>query len=66
MTVPSQWASLPDWMRIVAVKVNRLLQGYPYLQLDSDPASPTESFTYYNTTSHKVRTWDGSAWNNHW
>jgi hypothetical protein len=65
VSIPSRWASLPDWMRQVATKVNPLLQGYPFMSLDSAPASPTESFTYYDTTLHKVRTWDGSAWQNH-
>lgn len=64
--IPTQWTSLPDWQRMVAGALNRILQGYTWQHLDSDPGSPTEGFTYYNTTTHKVRTWDGSAWNNHW
>lgn len=66
MTVPAQWASLPDWQRMVAQDLNPITQGYPFMQLSSDPASPTEGFTYYSTSLHKVRTWDGSAWQNHW
>lgn len=64
--IPTAWASIPDWMRQVALKVNPLLQGYPFMQLDADPASPTEGFTYYNRTTHKVRTFDGTNWQNHW
>jgi len=64
--IPAIWKSVPDWMRMVATAVNPLLQGYPFMELESDPASPQRGFTYFNTTSNKVRTWDGSAWNNHW
>ena len=28
--------------------------------------SPVEGDSYYNTTTHKTQTWDGTAWNNHW
>lgn len=68
MSVPSSWASIEDWMRMVARDLNPLTQGYPYPQLDSDPGSPTGGFTYYNTTTGKVRTWDGvgSAWRDHY
>lgn len=66
MSIPSSWSSIPDWMRMVALKVNPMLQGYPFMSLDSAPTSPTASFTYYDTTLNKVRTWDGSAWQNHW
>jgi hypothetical protein len=66
--IPSSWASLPDWMRIVASKVNPVLQGFPYMQLASDPNSPTAGFTYYNTTTGRVRTYDGvaAAWKDHY
>lgn len=66
MSIPSYLASVADWMRIVSLKVNPLLQGRIYIQAASDPADPVEGFTYYNTTSHVVRTWDGSAWQDHW
>ena len=29
------------------------------------PASPVEGETYYDSSTNKVRTWDGSAWNDH-
>lgn len=65
--IPASWASLADWQRMVALQVNPLLQGYPYLQLGADPTStPAAGFTYFNTSTGKVRTWDGSAWNNHY
>jgi hypothetical protein len=66
MSIPSSWASVQDWMRMVALKVNPVLQGYPFMSLDTAPSSPTEGFTYYDTALNKVRTWDGSAWQAHW
>lgn len=66
MSIPSFLASMPDWMRIVAAQVNPMLNGYPYIQLDSEPASPSAGFTYFDTGTGKVRTYDGSAWNNHY
>ncbi len=66
MTVPAIWANVADWQRMVARDLNPLTQGYPFLQADSDPQSPDEGFTYYNTTIHVIRTWDGSVWRDHW
>lgn len=64
--IPTSWSSVPDWMRMVATALNTILQGRPFMELESDPPSPTRGFTYFSTTLNKVRTWDGSAWNNHW
>lgn len=66
MSIPSFLASTADWMRQVAVQVNPLLNGYPFMPLDADPAAPSPGFTYYSTVTGKVRTWDGSAWNDHY
>ena len=66
MSIPAQWDSLPDWMRMVARDLNPVVQGYPFMQLSSAPASPTTGFTYFDTSLNKVRTWDGAAWQNHW
>jgi len=38
----------------------------PFEMLASAPASPGEGRTYYDTTLHKARTWDGTAWQDHW
>ena len=35
-------------------------------KLASAPGSPVEGESYYDTALHKTRTWDGSAWQNHW
>lgn len=34
--------------------------------LSAAPGSPTEGDSYYDSTLHKSRTWDGSAWQNWW
>jgi len=41
-------------------------KAHPFDELASAPASPGEGRTYYDTTLHKARTWDGSAWQDHW
>lgn len=64
--IPSFLASTADWMRIVATKVNPILQGRPFMELSSAPPSPTRGFTYFDTAMSKVRTWDGANWQNHW
>ena len=63
--IPAKWSSVQDWMRIVAGEVNQRISGYPYPSFDAAPADVLASFTYYDTTLNKVRTWDGSAWQNH-
>ena len=63
--IPSSWASVPDWMRIVAQEVNQRISGYPFPSFDADPADVSAGFTYFNTTTGKVRSWDGATWNNH-
>lgn len=66
MTIPPSWRDLPRWQAIVAQLVNPILQGYPFKLLDSDPADVTEGFSYYNSTTKKVRTFDGTMWHDHW
>lgn len=57
---------LPDWPRRVAAAINKLNNTrHIYQELASAPANPTEGSTYYDLTLHTVRTWNGSAWNNH-
>lgn len=31
-----------------------------------DPGSPTENYTYYNLTTHKLRAYDGTTWHDLW
>lgn len=64
--IPAIWKSVPDWMRMVSLQVNPILQGMPPLRLNAAPADPSEGLTYYDTVLHKMRTYDGSNWQNHW
>lgn len=34
--------------------------------LAAAPSGPVEGESYYDTTLHKTRTWDGTTWQNHW
>ena len=63
--IPAKWASVPDWMRIVAQEVNQRIGGYPFPSFATAPADVNAGYTYYDTALGKVRTWDGAAWNNH-
>jgi len=56
----------PDWAAKVAVALNMIQRGYPYLQLDAEPSDVREGFTFFDTTAHKVKTWDGTTWQAHW
>lgn len=57
-----------DWPRLVANAVNALIKEYrvrvtnPFMQLDTAPFQPTEGQTYYDTTLHQVRVWNGTSW----
>ena len=66
VSVPATWSNVPDWMRMVARDLNPLVQGYPYMQLDSEPTDVEEGFTFYDTTAHVGKTWDGTSWRSHW
>lgn len=64
--IPPSWRNMADWQALVARFVNPLLQGYPFKSLDADPDDVKAGFTYFNTTTKKVRTFDGAAWRDHW
>lgn len=66
MIPASSAASIQEWQRLVALAVNPRISGYPFPAFDTAPANPSAGYTYYDTALTKVRTWDGSAWNNHW
>lgn len=71
-----------DWPRKVANAVNTVRRLFSVAQADIDtlkasrpfpfdslpaaPSGPAEGQSYYDTTTHKARTWDGSAWNDLW
>jgi hypothetical protein len=57
-----------DWARRVAEIVNGLMVGNPtpFVRLAAAPSDPVEGQSYYDTVLTKVRTWDGSSWQDHW
>lgn len=79
LVVPVDGKTL-DWPRRVAnafAAVRRIVaemiavaiaagKAHPFDELPAAPASPGEGRTYYDTTLHKARTWDGSVWQDHW
>lgn len=55
--------------RIVGAMITTAIAAgkpHPFEELSAAPGSPTEGQTYYDKTLHKVRTWDGTAWQNYW
>ena len=66
MSVPDTYANITDWQRMVARDLNPVVQGYPFMHLAAEPSDVLEGFTFYDTTAHKVKTWDGSSWQAHW
>lgn len=64
--VPESYTN-KDWPRRVAQAVNRMLRGSRgFERLAAAPADPFEGQSYYDLTDHISRTWDGSAWQDHW
>lgn len=60
-------ASRADWPRIVAQAVNavqRIIDTGTAFRPRSEPANPVEGQIYYDDATHKLRCWDGSAWQN--
>jgi len=66
-----------SWPREVANAINNLAgwvrgmqslddAGQVFNSLSAAPSDPVEGATYYDTALHKVRTWDGTAWQDHW
>lgn len=66
MSLPSAWASIPDWIRMAALKLNPIINGYPFQSLDTAPTGVDEGYTYYDTTLHKARVFDGTSFQNLW
>ena len=63
-----------DWPRLVADAIKALHGRASALEApttitftpSSTPSAPTEGMTYMDSTTHKLRTYDGTAWQNHW
>lgn len=78
MTIP-RYSRTSDWPRLVADAVNALenkvkaLIGSKAYTLDTvtftpiaEPASPVEGMTYFDSGTQKLRTYDGTVWQDHW
>lgn len=54
----------PEIIQVVEIADRGLTgpAGLPVDILATAPASPTEGYTYYNTTDHKLWFWNGTAW----
>ncbi len=52
-----------EWL---AYFVSLATSGPSLEQRPTAPANPLETQSYYDTTLHKARTWDGSTWQNWW
>jgi len=62
VSIPFASASVPEWQRTVAYKVNPVLAGYVCPQYDAAPSDPSPGFFYYDTTLNLFRYWNDSAW----
>lgn len=71
MTVPVDAKRL-DWPRLVANAINRIdalltrRGAYPFEPLATEPADPEEGRAYFDTTTKKLRVFDGTAWQDAW
>ena len=78
MTVP-RYNRTADWPRLVADAINALenkvkaLLGATAYTVQTvtfapttEPGSPVEGMTYMDSTTHKLRTYDGTIWRDHW
>ena len=74
MIVIPETASTKDWPRKVKQAVEAVAKRVLALEAretftfapTTEPASPVEGLTYYDSGTNKLRTWDGSAWQDHW
>lgn len=65
-----------DWPRLVAAHAASIAEKVAALETytatsftftpTTAPTSPVEGQTYMDSALHKLRTWDGTAWQNHW
>jgi hypothetical protein len=65
--VPTTEGVRPQWVRAVALALNKIIGGYPYPFYEADPpiSGLKEGFTYWNTTTHKPRSFDGTVFVDH-
>lgn len=59
--------NMPRWVRSAALAINSLIRPKSiFFDPGTAPDGPTEGQAYYDSTLHKLRVWDGSAWQNCW
>lgn len=75
MTVPVTTHNIADWVRRAADLINRIenkqasesrVFGTVTLTPMAEPTDPAAGQTYFDATTGKVRTFDGTAWQNHY
>lgn len=74
LNVSATFTNIATWVRSAATAINSVAQSVDgltmgttrLLPLASAPASPVPGQVYFDTTLHKARAWDGSAWQNFW
>lgn len=76
MIVIPETASTKDWPRKVKQAVEAVAKRVLALEAQTSttftftptttPVSPTAGMTYFDSGTNKLRTWDGSAWQDHW
>ena len=74
MIVIPETASTKDWPRKVKQAVEAVAKRVLALETretftftpTTEPASPVEGLTYYDSGTNKLRCWNGSAWNDLW
>lgn len=62
LELPVDFIDIKDWVRKAADRVNPLIRGYPFPTLDSEPSDVLAGYTYFDDTLKKVRTYDGTIW----
>lgn len=70
MTLPVTTHDIKDWVRRAAKIVNTLSEtnnsGQCIFTAQSEPTSPVAGQTYFDSTTDKLRTYDGTVWQDHW
>ena len=70
-------AQRKDYARLVSNTINALVRavnqsgtsvtrGEVIYSPKAEPTSPVEGQTYMESTTHKLRTYDGTNWQDHW
>jgi len=63
LTIPAGVQILNRNLAEIAAEIN---SSTPRYTPTTQPKNPTVGMTYYDVDLKKVRTWDGTDWNDHW